>query len=235
MDEPACPDCLKPPALCVCAGIERIGNRHFLLILQHPQEQDHALGTARLALRHVARGRLAVGLSWPNLAKAAGQPADPKRWAALYLGSAHPPSGHPLAVVDRHGAPIAAENAILASLDGIVLLDGSWSQAKALWWRNPWLLKLHRIVLDIGRASRYGRVRKEPRRETLSTLEAAAFVLARLEGRPEIEATMNASFEALLRRYREGRAASTGQALARAAASGESQDIGETSTNHGSG
>ena len=213
MDEPACPDCLKPPALCVCAGIERVENRHFLLILQHPQEQDHALGTARLALRHVARGRLVVGLSWPNLAKALGRPADPKRWAVLHLGSAHPPPGRPLAVVDRHGAPVAGEDAILAALDGIVLLDGSWSQAKALWWRNPWLLKLHRIVLDIGRASRYGSVRKEPRRETLSTLEAAAFVLARLEGRPEIETRMNASFESLLRLYRENRAAAGSRRL----------------------
>lgn len=203
----ACPDCLKPPDLCVCAGIERAENRVFLLVLQHPQEQDHELGTARLALRHLAHGRLAVGLSWPNLAKALGRPADPRRWGVLYLGSARLPPGRPLAILDRQGEPVRDDAALLASLEGIVLLDGSWSQAKALWWRNPWLLKLHRIVLDTGRPSRYGRVRKEPRRETLSTLEAAAFVLARLEGRPELEARMEASFEALLRRYRERRAA----------------------------
>ena len=65
-----------------------VDNATHVLILQHPQEQDRELGTARLALRHFARGKLAVGLSWPNLAKALGKPADPKRWGVLYLGSA---------------------------------------------------------------------------------------------------------------------------------------------------
>ena len=37
---------------------------------------------------------------------------------------------------------------MLRGLDGVVLLDGSWSEAKTLWWRNPWLLKLRRLVLD---------------------------------------------------------------------------------------
>jgi len=43
-----CPRCLKPQALCVCAGIAPIDNKVSLLILQHPQEQDRELGTARL-------------------------------------------------------------------------------------------------------------------------------------------------------------------------------------------
>jgi DTW domain-containing protein YfiP len=197
-----CPDCGKPPALCVCAAVARFPNKLFVLILQHPQEQDHELGTARLALRHLERGKLSIGLSWPNLAKALGRPADPKQWGVLHLGSAALPPETRLAVVDRKAKPVPAQEASLAALQGIVLLDGSWSQAKALWWRNPWLLKLRRIVLDTGRASRYGRIRKEPRRESLSTLEAAASVLGRLEATPDIEARMLASFEELVRRFK---------------------------------
>jgi DTW domain-containing protein YfiP len=204
-----CPECGKPPPLCVCAGIERAANRVFLLILQHPQEQDHELGTARLALRHLAQGRLAVGLSWPNLARALGRPADPKRWAVLHLGSAALPDNRTLAVLGRNGKPVAGETEILRSLDGLVLLDGSWSQAKALWWRNPWLLKLHRLVLRTGTLSRYGSLRKEPRRESLSTLEAAAYVLGRLEPDPGLAPRMTASFESLLTRWREARRAGT--------------------------
>ena len=46
---PECADCGKPLPLCICDSITPIENRVDLLILQHPQEQDRALGTARLA------------------------------------------------------------------------------------------------------------------------------------------------------------------------------------------
>jgi DTW domain-containing protein YfiP len=85
----------------------------------------------------------------------------------------------------------------------VVLLDGTWSQAKALWWRNPWMLKCQRVILNPAHPSRYGRLRKEPRKDGLSTIEAAATLLAGLERRPDIAETLNASFERLLTRYRE--------------------------------
>jgi DTW domain-containing protein YfiP len=46
-------------------------------------------------------------------------------------------------------------------------------------------------------------LRKEPRRDGLSTIEAAGLMLAALEKRPDIAATLNASFERMLARYRE--------------------------------
>jgi hypothetical protein len=69
---PVCPRCLKPQPLCVCDEIQPIANRITLLILQHPQEQDRLLGTARLAAQQFAQATLRVGLSWPSLAKALG-------------------------------------------------------------------------------------------------------------------------------------------------------------------
>src|SRR6476620_8904547 len=94
-DEPAaeamadCPNCHKPLPLCICDSITPIENRIALLILQHPQEQDRALGTARLLALHFTNAVLKIGLSWPSLAKALGRPVhDPSRWAVLYLGSA---------------------------------------------------------------------------------------------------------------------------------------------------
>jgi DTW domain-containing protein YfiP len=203
MDEAlSCPHCRKSPAYCVCAGIVPVENRVFALILQHPQEQDHELGTGRLALRHLQNGKLAIGLSWPNMAKALGRAADPKHWGVLYLGSAKAEDGAALTVLGRRDRAVADPAAILATIEGLIVLDGSWSQAKALWWRNPWLLKLHRIVLDSGRPSRYGRIRREPRRDSLSTLESLAFALSRLEGNPQLETRMTASFEELLNRCR---------------------------------
>ena len=200
-----CPRCGKPPALCVCAGIEPLDNRVALLILQHPQEQDRELGTARLTALHLRHAVMKIGLSWPSLAKAVGREVNPKRWAVLYLGAATAaklPPGRELTLLDSKGAPLADQDRVLAEIDGIILLDGSWSQAKTLWWRNAWVLKCRRLALNPKQPSRYGKLRREPRREGLSTLEAAALALARLGRQAEIETALTASFSRLLNAYR---------------------------------
>jgi DTW domain-containing protein YfiP len=207
-DEIAPPDCArcgKPAALCVCESIVAIDNRVTLLILQHPQEQDRMLGTARLTALHFRDAVFRVGLSWPSLAKALGRPADPARWVVLHLGSAAAEKlapGREIVVLDRKGQVMADQDAALADIDGVVLLDGTWAQAKTLWWRNPWVLKARRAVLGPRRPSRYGALRREPRRDGLSTIEAAALLLARIENRPEIETALHASFARMLERYR---------------------------------
>lgn len=204
---PECPHCQKPMPLCICDSVEPIENRIELLILQHPQEQDRALGTARLTAKHFPNATVRVGLSWPSLAKALGEPVpDPARWAVLYLGSARAADldveGEVVALT-RKGEAADNQRAILNRIEGVVLLDGTWSQAKALWWRNAWMLKCQRVILNPAHPSRYGRLRREPRRDGLSTIEAAAMMLASLEKRPDIAATLHASFERLLTRYRE--------------------------------
>jgi DTW domain-containing protein len=212
--DPDCPHCRKPPALCVCEGIERIDNTVSLLILQHPQEQDRELGTARLTALHLKDALLKIGLSWPSLAKILGRPTDPQRWAILYLGSVKAAAVMPhrdVVVVSRNGNAVDHQEQALREIEGIVLLDGTWSQAKALWWRNAWMLKCKRVVLAPARPSRYGKLRREPRSDGLSTIEAAAMLLARLERKPEIETALHATFERLLARYRATRPSSTGR------------------------
>jgi len=165
------------------AGTEPIDNQLFVLVLQHPQEKREVLATAAAACAALRRAALVVGLSWPNLTHALGRPADARQWAALYLGSARPASfglEREIIVLDRKGVPTADQDATLRGLEGIVLLDGTWSQAKALWWRNAWMLKCKRVVLGPKRPSRYGKLRREPRNDGLSTIEAAAMLLARL-------------------------------------------------------
>ena len=202
-----CPHCGKPLPLCICDSVTPLESRISLLILQHPQEQDRALGTARLTALHFKNAVLKIGLSWPSLSKALGRPvADPSRWAVLYLGSAKVSdldTDAEIVAIDRKGQLEDNQRAILKGIEGIVLLDGTWSQAKALWWRNPWMLKCQRVILGPSRASAYGQLRREPRRDGLSTIEAAAMLLAGLEKRPEIAAALNRSFERMLARYRE--------------------------------
>ena len=185
-----------------------IENRLFVLIVQHPQEKNEKLATAPLLRATLARSALAVGLSWPNLPAALGRAADPGRWGVVYLGSARPAllaPGREIVALDRRGRPLAEQEAALAGLVGIVLLDGTWKEAKTLWWRNPWLLKLRRLVLNPQRPSRYGRLRREPRRDALSTLEAAALVL-RQRGDTAAAAALDARLERLLAAARPGQA-----------------------------
>jgi len=180
---------------------EPIDNRLFVLILQHPQEKREALATAAVTRALLNRAELVVGLSWPNLGRALGCLVDAKRWAVLYLGSARPATfkdqGEVIAV-DRRGEPAADQRAMLDGLDGVVVLDGTWKEAKTLWWRNPWLLKLRRLVLHPSNKSRYGRIRREPRREALSTLEAVALLLKHLDGGPEIAARLLSALDCLI-------------------------------------
>jgi DTW domain-containing protein len=204
---PECPRCLKPLPLCVCNSIEPIKNKVALLILQHPQEQDRALGTARLTALHFKDAVLKIGLSWPSLSKALGRPVhDPSRWAVLYLGSAKAAdlaASSEIVAINRKGEVEDHQRAILEDIEGIVLLDGTWSQAKAMWWRNAWMLKCQRVILGPAQPSRYGKLRREPRSDGLSTIEAAGMLLAGIEKRPDIAATLNGSFERMLAKYRE--------------------------------
>jgi DTW domain-containing protein YfiP len=151
-----------------------------------------------------------TGLSWANLTKILGRPVDPKRWGVLYLGTAKNAQPLPqqiLTIVNRKGSPVADQATILKHLEGLILLDGTWSQAKALWWRNAWLLKCPRLILQPPRLSLYGNLRKEPRRESVATIEAAAYSLAALDKKPELVDAILEPFEALLQKVRAEKSA----------------------------
>lgn len=163
----------------------RVDNKVAVLILQHPQEQDRVLGTARLIAGTLLNSRVVIGLSWRNLGHALGAPAEPRHWGVLYLGSSQvrdlARSSGPLVAVDQMGAPLADQAAARAGLAGLVALDGNWAQAKALWWRNAWLTRLRRFVVVPPGPSLYGDLRREARAGAVSTLEAVALALSVLE------------------------------------------------------
>ena len=200
-----CPKCEKAQNLCVCAAVAPVDNRIFVLILRHPQEQDRKLGTARIATLQLKNCALKTGLSWPNLSRALGRAdADPKKWGVLYLGTARtsaPLPPQPLTVLNRKGG-VAEDQGVLGDLEGIILLDGTWQQAKALWWRNAWMLKCRRLVLQPPVESLYGNLRKEPRKESVSTIEAAAYALAALEKDDSLVEKILPPFKLLLKKAR---------------------------------
>ena len=197
---PRCERCEKKLELCICAEIPQLPKtRVQVVILQHPQEPDKDLGSARLAQLCLPGSVLKVGLSWPNLSKAVGFETQHARWAVLYLGSgiqgeASKPKPGSLVFVDK--------KTVATDLLGIVVLDGTWSQAKTLWWRNPWMLKLKRAILVPSQKSLYGDLRHEPRRECLSTLETIAECLTVLGEPKKTDEALRAVFSQLLDKYR---------------------------------
>jgi DTW domain-containing protein YfiP len=211
-----CESCQKLPELCVCSEIRQLSTRFHVLILQHPQEPDKDLGTAKIAHLALPNSTLKIGLSWRNLSAALGREVQNGRWAVLYLGSGpkYPGGAAPhkqkpgLCFVSKAGVPLTdAESAkVRKEIEGLVILDGTWSQAKALWWRNAWLLKLKRAVLVPSQKSLYGVLRKEPRRECLSTLESIAEGLVDLGEEKQTGEELRRVFGKLLERYKESKA-----------------------------
>jgi DTW domain-containing protein YfiP len=179
-----------------------VDNKVAVLILQHPQEQDHMLGTAGLLRQTLTQARLSVGLSWRNLAHALGEAGEAKDWGVLYLGSAHAAGKGPLVALNQKSEPLADQDSARRGLRGIVVLDGNWAQAKALWWRNAWLTRLRRFVVVLDRPSLYGSLRKEARSDAVSTLEAVALALSVLEHDPALREKVLAPFHALIAKAR---------------------------------
>ena len=153
------------------------------------------LGSAQIALASLPRAQLTIGLSWRNLDHALGEEeVDSRRWALVFPDREAEGPG----VTSRRGAPLAP-----ASLEGLIVLDGTWSKAKTLYWRNPWLNKLPRLTLAPTEPSIYGRLRAEPRREYVSTLESVAAALTLCGESPEIEAGLRRVFRTLMQRVRD--------------------------------
>ena len=161
-----------------CDRIVTYPTRLRVLILQHFQEQDALLGSAQIVAASLPKAKIVVGHSWRNLGHALGEEGvDASRWAVLFPDREAPPNR----IRARSGDFIEPP-----SLEGIIVLDGTWSKAKTLWWRNAWLNKLNRMNLKPAAPSIYGRLRAEPKREFVSTLESVTAALT-LCGEPAID------------------------------------------------
>jgi hypothetical protein len=192
-----------------------------ILILQHPQEpsrKDAEVSSAKIIEESVSPSFVKTGLSWKNLPHALKGWSElenhpdlqkPGLWHTLYLGTKKnaqvEASSEPgIYYLDKKGEPMEApEN---PEIGGLILLDGTWAQAKTLWWRNAWLTKTKRIYIVPKSKSLYGNLRKEPRPECVSTLEALAETLSFLGIDESIELSLKQKFETALKAFRSKRA-----------------------------
>lgn len=200
-----CTGCGVPSTACVCDTISQVISPISVLILRHPQEAKSKLGTAELLSKLIPGLVLKTGLSWRNISHALGREAKPSEWVALFLGSKklHPAiaqQGNSLVFVDKKGTPLPKQEELQSKIKGIILLDGNWSQSKTMWWRNAWLTRCQRGILNPNRKSLYKNARREPRRESLSTIEAAAEALSAVTNDSSIGTNLMNSFSTFLKR-----------------------------------
>jgi len=196
----SCDTCRRPRTVCVCDRVTSFPTTRRVLVLQHPQEQDVVLGTAQLLAACLPKAKIVVGLSWRNLAHALGEDdVDLSRWALVFPDrEAVPEPGARGQVTARSGAVLDP-----AALEGVILLDGTWSKAKTLYWRNRWLGRLNRLSMRPAQPSIYGKLRREPRRDYVSTLESAGAALTLCGEDPAVEQGLNKIFRTLAQRARD--------------------------------
>jgi DTW domain-containing protein YfiP len=186
----ACPNCYRDKTACICGKIQSYDNTLKVIILQHPQEQYKLISSARLSTLILKNSKLVVGLSWRSFKAIAGETEMPSQWGILYL-KGRAGSKNPVEIINRKNEVTDAQT---VGLRGIIALDGSWKQAKALWWRNPWFAKLNRITLNPDHPS----IRNQSKEEGLSTIESVALALANLGEKSEIRELMVKQYETLI-------------------------------------
>jgi DTW domain-containing protein YfiP len=152
------------------------------LVVQHPREQRHPIGSLRFAR---------LGLQACTIEVAERQEDGALR-AALDF-----PEGAALLYPDEDAAELAElDEATRPST--LVVLDGTWSTVRRLLAGDPRLRALPRVAITPKRAGNY-RIRREPRAECLSTLEALIEALRLLE--PERDAQWDgllAAFDSMI-------------------------------------
>lgn len=186
-----CNRCRRPLVQCLCPVLprERIATRHDILILQHPTEfRKKTVSTVPLLRLVLADLHVVVGTSF--------EPSGlPLLQACLENGDTPLllfPGGEKVLSFD-----IESERNEILSLAGdcqrttnqqrrplLVLLDGTWSQARRMLRDSPELASVCQHVQFTSNLepSVFGAVRRPPCRSYISTLEVCSRALQHLEG-----------------------------------------------------
>lgn len=177
-----CSTCRRPVPVCYCRHVTKIATRTRVVLFQHRRERDVPINTARIASLCLPEAELHVGVRFSGtraLERALSDPARPP--ILLYPGPG---------ATDVEASPPKTPVTL-------VVIDGTWWQAKKVLRENPELAALPRYAFRPGRESEY-RIRREPKDDYVSTIEALVHVLGVLEqDRPRLE-EMLAPFRAMV-------------------------------------
>lgn len=150
--------------VCYCAHIHALPTRTRVVLLQHPRERHVGVNTARMAHLALPNSLLRLGLDFSVDPVVTAELAATPDTYLLFPG----PNARDAAALPRD-RPVT-----------LVVLDGTWWQARKLYKLNPALAALPQVAFSPRQASAY-RIRRQPAAFCLSTIEALAEVLPLLE------------------------------------------------------
>lgn len=196
MRRATCQRCLRAQRSCLCdlcPPAAALQNQVALLILQHPDEEKQAKGSARLLHLSLANSVLQVSAALPPETLHSLLYGDGRQAILLY-----PPDP---AQADRRmtsdTAAIMPANTASSILPParlrLVALDATWRKSRALLRAHPELATLPRLALPAQDVQRY-QIRKAHAAHQLSTLEACVLGLGQLEARPAFYAPLLTAF-----------------------------------------
>ncbi len=162
-----CLRCYQRREICICPILPTVQTRAAFIILRHITEAWRPSNTGRL-----------VTLTMPNsriISCGGGDRIGPSSLDDELLQA----PGTWLLWPDGPGSD--PERSELIQPSRIVVLDATWHQARRLYTRTPALSTLPRLALPAPKRSR-DRLREQHRPDGMSTLEAVAAAVAKIEG-----------------------------------------------------
>jgi DTW domain-containing protein len=185
-----CYVCFRPAQLCYCKDVRRVANRTEIIVLQHPRESFHPIGTARIAALGLERVRVEVD-TLARFREGAEPLVLPAGTGLLYPGA----SSRDLAELTPQERP-----------RHLLVLDGTWHHARTLFRDVPGISQLPRFSFRPPNPSEY-RLRREPHADYVSTIEAIAHCLRLLEPEtPGVDGLLDV-FRAMIERQVQARPA----------------------------
>jgi DTW domain-containing protein YfiP len=178
---PTCHRCLRPETHCYCAHLTPIASRTRVVFLQHPREHRMPIGTARMTNLGLANSELHIAADLDCHPRVRALADAGSRTVLLFPG---PGAVEPWALPD--GPPTT-----------LVVLDGTWIQARKMLERSVQLQRLTRVAFTPEAPGTY-RIRREPAAHCLATVEAVVQVLGRLENDPDRFAPLLRAFEQMV-------------------------------------
>lgn len=189
-----CNKCRRPPSVCWCCSLPAtpVAVSSKVYILQHPGELKRNLSTAPM---------LEAALSTERCIILRGRRFSRERYGALESVLQDPPSADTILL---YPGPEAKDVQSLDTVQerghgyNIVVLDGTWSQARSLFFNSPQLHSLQQVQVNASQASHYV-IRTQPTSECLSTVETVAYALAALEEKPHLQEVLTRPLQTLCR------------------------------------
>ncbi|XP_046521479.1 tRNA-uridine aminocarboxypropyltransferase 2 [Equus quagga] len=185
---PECSRCSRPQKVCLCPflPVHPLHISTHLYIIQHPAEENKVLRTVPLLAACLPQDKCKV-----KIGRRFSEERDPE------LSTVCRKSGTLILYPGAEAANL--EEFILDSPiypTTIIIIDGTWSQAKDIFYKNSLFRLPTQVQLKTSISSQYV-IRTQPTNRCLSTLECAAVALSILEKNIYIQETLLRPLQAL--------------------------------------